>query len=206
MCAVTCCCPPMCGLSSAASGVVSCLCPRMTLHLAWLLSFFVVLAVGLGLYIQLTFLCQAVTARDLGHVPENNTGIWVNNSLGATQYAKNQWFPRQCSWPSHGICDDFVDINGHSAQEMFVLVNYTERNLGTAPPAPWSPSPLAYQGSGCWSEGSSEYFGQGLLASLFMSVGASGLLVAAIVKALQKAGKRCCGKPLADDCETHVSA
>jgi len=165
--------------------------------------FSVVLCCGFAVYLHMTFKCQELTAISLGHEPQNLTGFWFNNTNNdADLYSTNVWWPKMCSWPSTGICDDFVDSEGGRAKEQFVLVNYTEKDLGTKEPESWSPSPLAYQGYGCWSEGGSNagaYFLNGIFAAFAMATGASALLVSAVVFILQKTVGTCCGKPLVDE-------
>lgn len=180
------------------SGVLSCVAPRTALHKAWVIGSSLLLLLGLGIYLHLTFACRDLTATSLGVEPENQTGLWVNGTAEVWRTATNQWYPRICDWPATGICDDFVDEEGARAQDQFVLVNFTERDLGIREKQPWSPSPLAYQGFGCWSEGSGEYFLNGIVAAFAMAGGASALLVSSVVFGLKKTGNKCCGKPLED--------
>eukprot|EP00929_Paragymnodinium_shiwhaense_P100849 TRINITY_DN63483_c0_g1_i1.p1 TRINITY_DN63483_c0_g1~~TRINITY_DN63483_c0_g1_i1.p1 ORF type:complete len:210 (-),score=0.41 TRINITY_DN63483_c0_g1_i1:157-786(-) len=206
MCAVTCCCPPLCGVSSSAAGIVSCIAPRVPLHKAWWISSSLVLVAGLAVYIHLTFLCRDLTAYDLGHEPKNQTGLWVNAS-NLTDSDRPLWFARGCDWPATGLCEDNVDRLGKRAQSDFkdqiALVNYTKVHLGVAEKVSWSLSPLDYQGgNGCWSEGSGAYFGNGIMAALLMSIGASGLLISLIILIIQRTSGECCGRPLAPDYQT----
>merc|ERR1712032_1072922 len=110
-------------------------------------------------------------------------------------YSNNQWLPRSCEWPSTDVCDSLVDAEGGSAMEGFVLVNYTEKDLGTREPVAWSLSPLAYQNFGCWSEGGQNagaYFLNGIVAAFLMAAGASALLVSAVVFLLKQTVGSCC--------------
>mmetsp|Transcript_11243 Transcript_11243/g.19947 ORF Transcript_11243/g.19947 Transcript_11243/m.19947 type:complete len:205 (+) Transcript_11243:46-660(+) len=178
MCAVTICCPPLCAGASVAASVPACCCPWWLIHPAWLLSATVALVSGLGIYLALTFQCQAVSGPWLGNEPVPGTGVWVDGGTGFTELgtAETTW------WPPEG-----------SARDGQVLVNATLKDLGRGTVA-WSPSPLAYEGGPCWSEGNSQFFMQGFGASVLMAGGASMLLVSAIVFAVKRNGGTCCGR------------
>ncbi|CAK0838220.1 unnamed protein product [Prorocentrum cordatum] len=196
MCAVTFCCPPACAGLTCVSGVLTCAKPTIVLHKVWLIGSSLLLLLGLGIYLHLTFACRDLTATSLGFEPENQTGVWVNATAQLPWTAAKLWLPRMCDFPTTGICDDFVDEEGARAQEQFVLINFTERDLGIRERLPWSPSPLAYQGFGCWSEGSGDFFFNGILAAFAMAAGASALLMSSVVFGLKRTGNSCCGRPL----------
>jgi len=139
MCAVTCCCPPMCAGASLASSVVASCAPRITLHPAWLLVSLASLLTGLGVYIDLTFKCQAVSAPWLGNEPVPGTGVWVNASDPDVYiYAETHWLPQDGT---------------HDGE---VLISATLWDRGQGEPPAWSLSPLAYQNAPSWSEGSGD--------------------------------------------------
>jgi hypothetical protein len=81
-------------------------------------------------------------------------------------------------------------------QETMFLENCTSVDLGYNEERPWSLSPLAYQGSGCWSEGSGDYMLNGLASSALMSAGIALLVVSLGVKILEKTVGTCCGRPI----------
>eukprot|EP00931_Biecheleriopsis_adriatica_P093947 TRINITY_DN67665_c0_g1_i1.p1 TRINITY_DN67665_c0_g1~~TRINITY_DN67665_c0_g1_i1.p1 ORF type:complete len:207 (-),score=26.32 TRINITY_DN67665_c0_g1_i1:35-655(-) len=188
MCAVTVCCPPMCAGASIASSILVCCLPRIAILPIWIAVAAVALMIGLGVYLDLTFKCQAVSAPRLGNEPVPGTGVWINVSdQDAMRYAESIWYP-----PS-------------GTRDGEVLVNATIKDLGWGTPPPWSPSPLAYQSAPCWSEGSGAYLVQGMAASFFMSVGAAGLLISLVTFVLKRTSGTCCGRPFEKQ-ETQASS
>lgn len=207
MCAVTFFCPPMCCCSMAASSIAPCFVPWVAVHWAWLLAAAVALIIGLGLYIDMTIKCTALTGFSRGWAPVNGTGIWVNASLMQTSWSGSPA-------PGSGVPvfgngslalgnaslmsgpPAFADVwwpqpgEGHDGE---VLVNFTKLDLGRALPRSWSPLPTAYSGA-CMSENSADYMGQGILAAIFLSNGASLLAVSAFAMVLKKTVGSCCGR------------
>ncbi|CAE8594949.1 unnamed protein product [Polarella glacialis] len=186
MCAMTFCCPPMCIASTIATSIPTCCAPRIALHPAWLVVAVVALVIGLGVYIDMTIKCTELTGRSLGWAPLEGTGVWVNGSLYDWNMNSSEPFsePPELWLPPPG--------QGHDGE---VLVNFTKRDLGFLEPQAWSPFPTAYSGKSCYSTQNGNYFGQGLIAAIFLSIGASLLSVSAVALLLKKTTGECCGRP-----------
>jgi hypothetical protein len=77
---------------------------------------------------------------------------------------------------------DGVFVNGtligpwRFQQDGSALIEYEEYDAGMSPENPWSFSPLAYQGTACYSTGSGAHLGQGLASAALISVGIAGLV------------------------------
>lgn len=177
MCCCVFLCPPLCAGGSCLASLPTYCAPRLALHPAWLIVGILILLGGVVAYVDLTFKCQEATQHSLGWVPVNGTGVWVSN---ATDFS----WDTDVYWPQPD--------KGHEGE---VLVNFTKEDLGISEPWSWSLSPFAYSGSGCWSEGSGAHAGQGMLTALLLALGTALLVVAAVVKVVEKTCGTCCGRP-----------
>lgn len=176
MCCCVFCCPLVYAGSSACASIPTCCFPKAPLSIAWIFVTVCVLLIGLAVYADLTVKCQSETSVWLGTEPVPGTGVWVENT-SRIGVGVRVWFPR----PGEG----------HDGE---LLVNYTARDLGFSENFGWSPSPLDYQSTPCWSDGAGAHALQGVIAGCVMAVGFGMCTVSILTKLSKITFGECCGK------------